>query len=276
MLGNDGFRKRAWSLLLFSLVVLAAPVHSQIVYSDFSSTAGLALNGNAAQSGSLLRLTPSAGLQTGSAWYGVKQHVRYGFETLFRFQMTDPGGIGPADGLAFVIQNSPDGAAAMGGTGAHMGYGFLTNSLAVELDTYQNGSDPDGNHLGVHTRGKFSNLAHEAASIGRTSSIPTLADGNVHTLKVHYVPGTLTIYLDDLSTPALTVAYGLRQLGLDQGRAYVGFTAATGSGHQNHDILSWTFVPVTPAAVPEPGALALLGSLLVSGGLLFRRRRRSV
>ena len=48
-----------------------------------------------------------------------------------------------------------------------------------------------------------------------------------------------TILLDDLG-PVLTVSVDLAQtLDLDQGRAWVGFTAATGGGWQNHDIQNW-------------------------------------
>jgi hypothetical protein len=45
---------------------------------------------------------------------------------------------------------------------------------------------------------------------------------------------------------------------------YLGFTAATGDGFANHDILSWRF------NVPEPGALSLLGT----AGLLLAAGRR--
>ena len=46
-----------------------------------------------------------------------------------------------------MIQNSSDGAAALGitGQGGYIGYQGLTNSLAIEFDTCHNGWDPNAN-----------------------------------------------------------------------------------------------------------------------------------
>lgn len=53
--------------------------------------------------------------------------------------------------------------------------------------------------------------------------------------------GVLSVYMDDLFTPILATPLNLgTTLALDHGRAYVGFTAGTGSRHwQTHDLLSW-------------------------------------
>lgn len=55
--------------------------------------------------------------------------------------------------------------------------------------------------------------------------------------------GTLKIYLNDLLSPVLIVPVNLdATLQLNHGRAWVGFTAATGTeAWQVHDILSWSF-----------------------------------
>ncbi len=49
--------------------------------------------------------------------------------------------------------------------------------------------------------------------------------------------------MDDLYTPIITTPLNLdKTLKLDDGRAFVGLTAATGDSHwQSHDILSWKF-----------------------------------
>ncbi len=61
------------------------------------------------------------------------------------------------------------------------------------------------------------------------------------------------MFLDDLVTPVLGVSVDLEEtLDLDRGRAWVGFTATTGGGWQNHDILSWQFTSLadtTPVIV---------------------------
>lgn len=59
--------------------------------------------------------------------------------------------------------------------------------------------------------------------------------------------GVLTLYCcdDDLSIPVLAVPLSLRKtldLSSNEGRAWVGFTAATGvETYQVHDVLSWQF-----------------------------------
>jgi hypothetical protein len=71
-------------------------------FSDFSSTANLTLNGNAAApvnngTANVLRLTPAAPSQAGSAWFNIQQPVAGGFTTVFKFQFT-AGSVPPADG----------------------------------------------------------------------------------------------------------------------------------------------------------------------------------
>jgi hypothetical protein len=73
---------------------------TSFLYNDFSSVAGLQLNGNAAQVGNVLRLTPSAGFQSGSAFSTSQTTLGTGasFSTYFRFQLANNGGIGDGDG----------------------------------------------------------------------------------------------------------------------------------------------------------------------------------
>lgn len=55
--------------------------------------------------------------------------------------------------------------------------------------------------------------------------------------------GLAYIYLDDMFSPVITTPLNLgKTLNLDNGRAWVGLTAATGDAHwQAHDILQWQF-----------------------------------
>ena len=74
--------------------------------------------------------------------------------------------------------------------------------------------------------------------------------------------GLLYVYLDNLGSPIITTPINLdKTLKLDRGRAYVGFTAATGNTHwQTHDVLQWSFESlylddkyVEPLVVNEEG-----------------------
>jgi lectin family protein len=246
--------------------------------------ANFQLHGSAAeQTGNVLRLTPATPSQVGSAWMKVQQPVAGGFTAEFQFRITDtnpPSGKFPADGIAFVIQNSD--IAALGGMGGGIGYAGIPNSLAVEFDTHDNPGlpippgpdagedDPDGNHVGVQSCGNTQgNSADHAATyqVGQTN-VPcnlglaaspslagiSLADGAVHTVKIDYASstGTLQVTLDnnDLFTSTNSNAItgvnlgNLLNLG-NGGTAWVGFTAATGAFVENNDILSWSFTPNT-------------------------------
>jgi hypothetical protein len=183
---------------------------STINYADFSSIAGLTLVGNAAQAGTLLRLTPDAGGQDGAAWFNTRQSVQGGFDTTFQFRINTS--LDMADGLAFVIQNSPAGTSAIGDGGGGIGYASIPNSLAVEFDTYNNGEFTTP-HVSVQTLGAAPNSRSDVASLGHLS-FPAMANGNVHTARIRYVPGTLDIFIDGATTPGLSVSVDLVSLGL--------------------------------------------------------------
>jgi hypothetical protein len=55
--------------------------------------------------------------------------------------------------------------------------------------------------------------------------------------------GLLYVYVDDMYSPVITTPLNLEKtLDLDEGRMFVGLTAATGDAHwQAHDLLSWQF-----------------------------------
>lgn len=251
---------------LWGLILGAPPAFAQFNFQNFSSTAGLTLNGSAVRAGSVLRLTPATGSKAGSAWFSTQQVVSNGFTTAFQFRISNPS-VPPADGIAFVIQNSS--LTALGNNDGGIGYAGITDSLAVEFDTFKNSenNDPDANHVAVQSCGTSANTAVHFGSYPnpnctyglRSITSPTFADGSVHTVAINYDPtppsdsfcegaAALTIYLDS-STPVLTACFfsegGLASLlGLgDSQSAWVGFTGATGVDFERQDILNWSFTP---------------------------------
>lgn len=249
-------------------------------------------------SGGALRLTAANPNQHGSAWFYMQQPLANGFTTAFQFQISSSnicsGCSFPADGLAFVIQNDPAGTGALGyiGDGQNIGYGnndfstasgpgwAILNSLAIELDTYDNSNygDPNGNHIAVQSCGPNNSSTLTPNSADHVyicpngisanlalQSLPSglsLSDGNVHTITVNYLPpGTctsncnnLSVYFD--STQILQTTVNLAtQLNLTSGsNAYIGFTAATGTLVENNDIISWSYSqwPLSPITVTQP------------------------
>ncbi|KAG2980393.1 hypothetical protein PC118_g11209 [Phytophthora cactorum] len=191
------------------------------------------------------------------------------------------------DGFAFVIQNDVQQELALGSGGMSLGYGGLQNALAIEFDTWFNPEllDVYENHISVHVSGKGGVVQpNHTHSLGATSNLPDLTE-DVHTVRITYKPnldetmlfdeaftastlagnffstgawrmgiGLLAIYLDDMNSPVLTVPLRIENtLELFHGRAWVGFTGATGANTwQTLDILSWSFTSLRHNIVSTP------------------------
>ena len=216
-MGQIGYGTRFANLYLD---VVAPPT---IDYANFSDTSELNLVVDAVgrRCENALHVTPLVTNQRGAAWHTSKQLVSLGFTTTFDFQTTGNG----SDGFAFVVQN--DAVDSMGGGGGGLGYKNIPNSLALEFDTFQNNFDPNNNHVSVQTLGTDANSNDTANSLGHVTPSFDINDGNVHQVKLVYQPGTLDVFLDDLSSPALSVPVDLAMtLSLDSGTAWLGFTGA--------------------------------------------------
>lgn len=251
----------ALTLLLSSF---SLPAAAGFVLTDFSDVSALSLVGSAAQAGTALRLTPSVASQTGAAWYDTRVAVGIGFTTDFTFRISQFQNTG-SDGFTFAVQNTGD--TAMGLGGGDVGYGGITGSVAVKFDTHRNGGEPSAPFVSVQTGGN----ATASGALASNASIPNIKDAAIHAARIQYAPGSLRVFVDDMTTPVLDVSLLLSSLiSLSSGEAYVGFTAATGGGFENHDILSWSVT-----SVPEPGTLALLGAMAFVGVGRARGRERA-
>lgn len=249
-------------------------------YGNFSGATGLSLNGNASidQTTGVLYVTPNALNQSGRVWADAPVYVSYGFDTVFQFKVTRTAQ--GADGMAFLIQNSAAGNTANppSSTGSQNGYGGspgISNALAIELDMYAMTAAPfndtSGNEISIHTMGSAAINAYESSSVGRVSpTTPVMNDQLVHTFRVNYVPGTLTVYLDDMTNPVLTTPWDFSTggtyvntgtaapgLSLPNGTAFVGFSAATGGLSQSHEVLNWTWTSTAPPVTCHTGTVGL-------------------
>jgi len=256
-------------------------------YPDFSSVSGLVVNPTAPPNpmqvnGNVLRINSANLNQVGSVWFNKLQPVAEGFSTTFTFQITPPAPgtelAFPADGFAFVIQNSAAGLAALGQLGGAMGYGGaipvsadfpgIDNSLAIEFDTYPNfpwdyiGDVNAANHVAIQSCGTDPNTVDHTTTCNfaiQTAPV-TLADGQPHTVQVEYNPGViiplaavaqaspppgLQVTIDGVAVFDSPVQVDLSSLlalaSATEDSAFVGFTGATGGAVENNDILSWTF-----------------------------------
>lgn len=263
---------------------------STISFPDFSNVAGLTLNGAATAvntvDGTVLRLTPAASFQSGSAFSTTQIALGAGstFSTFFQFRISDPAGLAPADGFAFVLQTVDDG---VGSTGGGLGFQGISPSVAVEFDTFDNApaipTDPNPNHVAVDTNGALNgpgvivNGQSSCGSVATVTGTPNcMANGHLWSVWIDYDGANLRVALADNSNvrPANLVNQPINLAGIIGQTAFVGFTAATGGGFENHDIVTWSFVgefaPI--GVVPEPATVGLLAGGLAA--LVARRRHR--
>lgn len=251
--------------------------------------------------GTVLRLTSSAPCcQAGSTWYATKQNITNGFQTIFKYRLTYPD-ITRADGFAFVIQSQS--ATVIGGAGCDVGYGGIPYSLAIEFDTFKNPSfcedtnDPNNNHIAIHSKGPSANSRIHQSSAPWVAPAPDsypdwnilengvdIADKAVHEVRIIYAPklnssglqgtGVIRVFVDDF--PVLSKSVDIAQiLANGNGQAWVGFTAATGTTMENHDIISWNFMTALQVTnnqdntvSPPSGSLRQVINTAQSGSLI--------
>ena len=230
---------------------------------DFNGpTSGISYVGAANQNvfgGGSLQLTPALNSQTGAAWNNTAYNFK-SFSTQFDF-IIGPSLGGGADGFTFsVIDASYNPNTAIGGGGGGLGYLGLANSIAVEFDTWNNGSI-DGfndNHVGINQNGDTNSLARQNLPF----SLETDNASNWHTANISLdASGLLSLAIDGTDWLSYTLSGYSNNV-------YFGFTGATGGAIDGHYIDNWSM----NINVPEPATLTLFGFGLL--GLGFARRRK--
>jgi hypothetical protein len=247
--------------LLFFLILLTSSFcysadTTKIIYNDFSDISAWKLNGTCTGASNednkkVLRLTLDELSQGGSAF--IKNPIKLvsdkgflaSFSAFFSFQITRSGGLDEgtgdgADGIAFVVQTV---ANNVGNVGGGIGYQGIPRSLGIEFDTWNNGNqanDPDDNHIGIDTNGNIKSIKTYSEKTKFNNGAIWYAwvdyDGDNQKLEVRYSTENLRP-----QTPAITSTINLPKL-LVQEDAYIGFTSATGSSYNVHDILSMSFI----------------------------------
>jgi hypothetical protein len=234
-------------------------------YPDFAYALGLKLNGEAktvvvsddsvnddrVNDKSVLRIVPAKKGQAGTFFYDTLVPVT-AFNTQFSFRLSDPGGCtdrieSGGDGFVFAIQPVDP---ALGGNGGGGQFAFcgIAPSVGVEFDLFKNpqNSDVSSNHLGVNIDGEtISRIMLDVAD--------RFDNGKIWFAWIDYDGTTLEVRANQTGVrpnePLLSYEIDIPAT-LNADAAYVGFTAATGCAHANHDILSWRFEDSPPLTVP--------------------------
>lgn len=217
----------------------AAPiVHS---FADFTTCpTELVLTGSATCTGGRLQLTADANDLEGGAFLAtplaITPTTRIAIHLILEFPDASPSP--PGDGLVFVLHGDPRGPTALGG-GAGLGYGNITPSVGVEVDTFQDTVDADDNHVGIDRDG-------ETDSVDAFEVPFRMNDNGSFHLLVDYEAGELSasVTVSELrpSTPNVSAMDDLSRLGSE---VWLGVVAGTAFAAQGHEILGWR-ITITP------------------------------
>lgn len=191
------------------------------------------VNGNAdSLSCNCYQLTQAVNTQAGSVWNSNEISLNDPFD--FTFDVFLGNNNGGADGIAFVLQPI---STAAGSTGGGMGYQGIDPSLAIEIDTYQNGWDPSNDHMaiqynGVVDHGAINNLAGPVDALSGGGDIE---DGQWHLLRVVWNPVSLTLdaYMDGVFRISYTGDVVTDIFSSDP-MVFWGFTGSTGGLNNDH------------------------------------------
>jgi gliding motility-associated-like protein len=139
-------------------------------------------------------VTPDAGNQAGAFFQNNSINLNNSFDFTFNVFL-GCNGSGGADGLMFVLTSNPNG---LGNPGEGLGYAGSNQpfSIAVEFDTWQNGSpanDPGYDHIGINSGGQYSH--NLAAPVPALASQGNVDDCGWHTVRVVWNVNSNTLYV---------------------------------------------------------------------------------
>ncbi|HZZ43509.1 MAG TPA: dockerin type I domain-containing protein [Tepidisphaeraceae bacterium] len=245
-------------VLYTAILAVASSAQAQVQFNDFSNTSSLQLNGNAAGNtnvidGAVLRVTSNDTGEAGSAFTTTAYNLGSGFSTFFTFRISDfdNSGFYGADGMLFLVQNDPRGSTALGVSGGALGYSdpdnspglSIQNSAGIEFDTYTNEeyNDPDTTHVALDLNGSVTHSTNPSDPTFPVSMADNLNNQSLWYTWIDYNGSTIELRMsqDGVRPDAPTLS---EPLTLNSAQTYfTGFTAGTGSGTENHDVLNWSF-----------------------------------
>ncbi|MEN3310524.1 MAG: hypothetical protein V7603_6726 [Micromonosporaceae bacterium] len=196
---------------------------------------GWMFNGAAGMSGGELVLTTATPSQKGDAVFSTPLPSA-GLKASFTASIG--GGTG-ADGLTFAMLDAAKSTPqSIGGGGGGLGFGWLAG-VAVTLDTYQTGTEPASNFVGLATSVTGGALTYVATA----TNVPNLRSGT-HNVAVAADGTTVTVSIDGVQVIAKAVTLAASTL--------LAFTAATGGATDRHAVSN---VSVTSGStvLPRPG-----------------------
>lgn len=186
------------------------------------------LNGSAQKNScNCYTLTPAALTQSGSVWNSNKINLNSSFDFWFNVNLGCNDGNG-ADGIVFILQPI---STSVGTTGEGMGFGGVSPSIGIALDTYQNFNlnDPAYDHISIQANGNINHNNDLAGPVAISSVSDNVEDCNWHPLRISWDASSkwLRTYFDGVLRLEKQLDLVTSIFNGDP-NVYWGFTGATG------------------------------------------------
>ncbi len=219
-------------------------------------------------SGNVLTLTDGGGGEARSAFFNAPMNIASSFTTSFNYTVNSGGG---ADGMAFVLQNSPNRLAALGNTGGGLGYSGITPSAAIEINLFTGGGNPIGTTYATSgSIGPFAAITPVDPTLGNPIQVTLSYDGSNQLVETLFDPFSTNSYSATYSVGSLAATLGGNS-------AFVGFTGATGGVTSTQTISNFNFtataglgnniLPTATALSISSGTLDMFGARQTVAGL---------
>ena len=199
------------------------------------TTSDFRVTGDAVASGEqCFQLTSARMWQGGSVWYKnpINLNEPFEMEIDLNFGCDDFG----ADGIVFIFHDK----LRTGMQGEGMGFGGLSPSLGIEMDTYENPrqGDPYFDHMALMKNGR---PTHDRYGIMKPVSIlpdkKNIEDCSAHRVAISWNPTTYNIKVTIDGSTRINKTYDIvGRIFRNNPNVYWGFSAATGGEHNVHKV----------------------------------------
>ena len=219
------------------------------LFCDLPVSTSMQLSGSATRDNGTgeITLTQDLGNQAGAAWSDNRISLLSPFTVEFSVYLGTKNASG-ADGIAFAFQNDPEGNAATGVFGGALGMGGLNPAVAVEFDTYNNGSgygDIANDHTAIYDPQNYTDSSGGGAAslFSSVVDLGNIEDGNWHTVQLNWDPVSdqLQYFFDGNLTSTVNADF-VNTVFAGDPNVYFGFTASTG-GSSNLQKICVTSAP---------------------------------
>jgi hypothetical protein len=208
----------------------------------------------------VLTLTDGSASEARTSFYQLPQYIG-GFEASFTYQAAAGSTALPADGAAFILQNAPSGASALGSGGGGFGLTGITPSFAVCLNLYNGAAGGSGYQVA------FNGVIGTNHLIGTSQLTAVLLTNNPPicdpiTVTAYYTQGqplSLT-FADAIANTSYSTNINVGNLitALGTNIAFVGFSGGTGADDAVQTISNFQFISLMELMAVNSGSNLVL------------------